>query len=198
MSRHGWVTLKAESVQREYICLCQIASKRLEHHPELISLKCSWGLLSNSVSWITDSPLMLVFSLLFSARIEDSSSCREDTVQLLQVAEKHQPQEWPQPCPSRCGCSYHQVPQSCCAKEGTQLRKANGWNLTICTPSWDSHYPFLFLVICHTTAVVCEPLAGSYHGEGMLASLLIRQNSLINYICWQTSLFFYNNKDFCL
>lgn len=116
----GWV-------QREYICLCQIASKRLEHHPELISLQCSWGLLSTSGSGITESPLMLVFSLLFPARTEDSSSCREDTVQLLQVAEKHQPQERPQPCPSRCGCSYHQVPQSWRAKEGNQPRETRGW-----------------------------------------------------------------------
>lgn len=62
-------------------------------------------------------------------------------------------------------------------------RRVTSWerlvagSLVICTPSWDSHYPFLFLVICRTTAVVCEPLAGSYRGECMLASLLIRQNS---------------------
>lgn len=141
---------------------------------------------------------MHVFPLLFPARIEDSSSCREDTVQLLQVAEKHQSQERPQPCPSRCGCSDHQVPQVDVQRRGTSRERLVAESLVICKLSWDSHYPFHFLVICDSKS--CDLWAPcwliSCRGHVSKIVDMAKLFFLINYVYWQTSFFSYNNKDF--
>lgn len=85
-----------------------------------------------------------------------------------------------------------------CAKEGNQPRKASGWKSCHMYTLLGFSLPFSFLGHLWQQQLwpVSPLLADTMERRVSKLVDMVKLSFLINYICWQTSLFSYNNKDF--